>query len=814
MPSMLTNAALRNISLGDTYQSGPNYNPDLDNGSVNNNEINSNDPGYNTPNVTGTLTQISYGNGGYTSLNYEPNDYYDPLLQAVVAGGGIRVTQITDGELIPANTNGSGFPAGVTNYTYSDPSTGYSSGNPVSLPVFAFTAPYTGSATGSDQSIASTIRSYSDLSSDDHTIYYGSVTESMVGTGSIVHQFSIPATNGSPAITAPLLPWQPTTIYVGRNQNADNTCPSIGLVQNGINTYPFPPNTNYDFERGLPLADVQYNDAGNEVSETDYTYNTPPPVSIDAFKFDYSNQTSINSFAAINYAKYSIYASTGPLTTQVYNQIFDLSSTTSGKETNTIYAYNSTQHRLPTKISVINSDGSTVATNIQYAKDYILPLKGIPGDNFTGALQNLQSNNINVPIEKYSQVTQKGIGQPTLTTSAQLTKYDMFNLNEEVNVAMPVQKLNFTIASGISNFNKSSISGSSTFASDPNYIPHENDLSYDYRGALLTKDDGYKHMQTMFIDHMNWMPTCVIDNASYDEIGFSDFDSDEDYNFNITSNLKGGGYVYNPAGRVLNGEDLSSGTSITKTVTKNALAKNYIFSIWINSTVAGAFSITVTGTGSGGNVNKNTGFSFINSVIPNTTTGWQYYEVSIPLTGITSPTFTVTATTNQNITIDDVLLYPDVSEVNTYGYDPLTGFKLSATNTNGVSTFFNNDPYGRVTYIFDQDKNIVNRTTYSSTNNIQNQIGINNSNNAGLSFLPLVFTYNTNGRTVTFTNTSFITPCIVGPPITWNFGDNTSFASSGNTPVIHTYNTAGSYVVTMSATSGGAISAVNTVTVQ
>jgi len=780
-----------------------------------------------TPNTVGSLTDIYYGNGGYTSLAYEPNDYYDSLIGGTVLGGGIRVTSITDGELIHANPSSS--PASSTTYTYSDPATGYSSGKPVSFPVYAFLTPYTGSATGSTQWISSTVSSYSDLSSEDHTIFYGTVTETMPGTGSIVHQFAVPATYGSAPIASSTVPWQPTAVYVGR-ATVNGNCPSIGLLSNSVNTYPFPPNPNYDFERGLPLKTISYNysyngttQIANEVSEIDYTYTTPSPATLYAYKWDYNGQSSLLS-SVYNYANYIIYASTGPLTTQVYSKVFDLSSTTSAKQTTTNYTYGSAQHQLPTQVSVVNSDGSTLTTNMQYVKDYVIPSSTTAGDNFMAGIQNLQSNNINVVVEKYSQFTPAGTSQTTVTTGGQLVKFGIFTpVGGSGSFGMPIQKLNFSSSNGISNFVPSSVSGTYTFKNDPNYIATENDFGYDYSGSLLSKDNGFGHVQTSIVNHASSQSEAVFDNAKYNEIAFTDFD-----NYNAATNFtlstsssqvaQGISSAPGHVGSALSGAGL--GVTFTKSITKSTLTNKYIFSVWINSTGTGSFTISVSGTGSSGPVTNNTSITYNNTTVPATSTGWQYYEVPVSLAGITSSTFTVTAGPTTTIAVDDILFYPDAGEVNTYGYDPTTNFKIAHTNTNGVSTYTSYDQFGRLCYVFDQDKNIVNRNTYAAVSNIQNSIGINSNQALFIDktfVLPLAFSTTVSGtdsHTITFNNNTFGTPCMPGQSFTWDFGDNSTATSTGNAPVTHTYSSSSTYTVKLSLTYGAPLTLTSKIKIQ
>jgi len=760
--------------------------------------------------ATGSLSQIYYGTGGYTALTYQPNDYYDTMLGGVVLGGGIRVASVTEGQLMQANP---GDPQTNTTkyYTYTDPTTGYSSGNPISQPVFAFLS--SDNTSNSQNWTYATVLSPTDLSTEDHTIIYGVVTETKAGLGRTESHFSVPATYGSSPITNTNLPWTPTICYVGRAPDVnDSNCPSVGLLKNSVNTFPFAPNPNYDFMRGLPIKTIGYNEAGNKVSETDYTYTNPTPNIIYAFKSDGGGILQENTgtasspnynftFPLYGYSVYSIYTATQPLVTTIQKTLYDLGSTTSSHQTTTNYSYNSTYHQLPTKISTTNSDGSTQATNITYSKDYAIALNASPGDNFTAGLQSLQLNNVNIPIETYNQFTPNG-SQTPVVTNAQLTKMGIFPLiNGADSVALPAQKLGFRIQNGTTNFLPSSISSSLKFNNDPNYVVVENDLAYDNFGALLSKDNGFKHVLTTISNHNSFLPEATIDNANYNEVAFSDFDNYTPATDFTTVH----GSVLDPpfliSGHVGNALSIGGiGASLSKTLNKSLLTNNYIFSVWINSANPGVLKIIVTGAN---NTTVNSSINYINTTIPNTKTGWQYYEVKVPLTGIAAGSqFTIAvSTTNAGVGVDDVLFYPDIAEATTNGYDPVTNYITAKTNTNGVSTYYKLDPYGRINYVYDQDMNITSRTTYVSSTNIQNLIG--NSPNTTFNQIMPAFLYSSNGTVVsnvaTFTNNTFGTPCMPGQTFNWDFGDNTAgTTSTGTGSVTHTYSTFGTYDVTLS----------------
>lgn len=691
--------------------------------------------------TAGTLSQINYSAGGYTALSYEPNQYYDNTLQTNVWGGGIRVTQILDHDGISTDND---F---IKTYTYRNPSTGFSSGKPISLPVFAFTIPYSGTNTGSGLWTSSTMVSPVDLSGEDHAILYSAITETINNTGSTVYQYSLPATNwdttvpANPAWSPAGLPaWNQTIVEVGRGQGSGGTCQAEGVLRNDVNTYPFPPNTNYDFERGLLTNVLKYNSAGTQVSETDYYYQTPEtPVDIQALKYD------VNSYST-NYSKYIIHTSAGPLVTQIIDKVFDLTNVSSGTQptaaqiVTTNNVYNTAQYKLSQQ-TVINSDRSKNTVNIKYSKDYRITTAG---DTYLSNLITLQNDNLNIPIEKYTQFTPVN-GTQAVTTEADLTLFGTFPDQGgdyltgdappytvvQVPGPAPVQHQKFVSTNGVSDFSPASVSSTNTFQFDSRYHVTENDLGYDYSGFLLSKDDGFQHVKTTIYDNLaTFRLRATFTNARFDEIGL-DYPqpfiagvryvtSPNAYNFSVSPNSTvTNNAISNVTRNGVGAISLPASEILMKSVSKNPTAKNYIFSIWVNSSVAGA--ITVTATDGTNTVSKPLPFDATvgNSKYP---TGFEYFRVAIPVTSLTaSSTITLNFSSNQNINCSDIFTYPDVADVTTYAYDGNSN-KIAETNGNGVSTYYSYDGLGRLLYVYDQDDNIIERKTYVNNNTAVNSI--------------------------------------------------------------------------------------------
>jgi hypothetical protein len=734
--------------------------------------------------MAGSLTGITYAQGGSTTITYESNDYLDVPAGVTVQGGGIRVKQITDYDNISTANNI------VRNYSYVVPSgitnAGFSSGKPVSLPVFGFTTPYGGTATGTNLWNAATMRSENDLSPEDHSIMYEYVTESQTGAGSTRYQFYVPAMNWTNSATpdcngCTTADWAPTT---DRTARPGCTSTLYGPVNNDFDTYPFAPNPNYDFERGLIKQVTNYNNNATplEVGETDYTYQrTGTPVAITAFKYD--NNTNSSGSAVMGYAKYTINTGTSELTSSVTKKIYDSGNLGQLQTTTSNYTYNAAQHKLMQE-QVINSDNTTYTTNIKYTKDYTAT--GTNPD--VVAIANLQLQNVNVPVETYEQVTRSGGSANTV--SGALTRFQTLTQNGYT-ITVPLQQLKFISPNGDPNFTPYTITGGvpayyQGVSGAIGYLPVANYTSYDLSGQLQTTDNNYHQEQTVFTDHYSYRPVAVFKNALASEVGYSDFDSDlTAFGPTFTLSTIPSSYTTGHTGQAA---ALPAGMVMTRSLTKNPGAQNEIFSVWLNSSATSG-SFTVTLTPSSGTASTYTEYYTC------TAGAWTYYECKVPVTNMTAA-FTAGITTNQAVSLDDIMIYPDDAEVSTYAYDKTAFYKIAETNTNGVSAYFTNDQWGRVLYAYDQDRNIVQRNSYIPP------VATSAYPAPTISVTPASAITTTTA--VVFSTTAITSdPCTVpGITYSWNFGDGTPVALTATTSSpSHTYATAGMYTATLTVNS-------------
>ncbi|MND58206.1 PKD domain protein [compost metagenome] len=703
----------------------------------------------------GSLNKVSFPDGGTASFVYESNDYYDNTAAAVMQGGGIRIKQVIFSDSVNTANNIE------RNFSYINPSTLKSSGKPISVPVYAFTTPYTGTGTTQDQWNFSTVRSEENLSAEDNTIIYSHVKESRQGAGSTLYEFTNPATawdqTAPPDWTLPI-------------QNfARSSCVAAGFMKNDINTYPFLPNTNFDFERGLLKKITNYNETSQIVDFVNYSYQRiNAPIVITGLKYE-------SNIAGLSYGKYTSYVSSGQLLSQESRTVYDSQTLSQGQATSINYYYTGTSHKLLTQQQTINSDGTIQRSFIKYLKDYNVSTGSDPN---VVAMRNLQQFNVNIPVERYFQVERSGVNK---TVGAELTKFNTFNAQGVRTLNLPSQSLKFVSGDGIASFQPSTVA-SGVFSSDPNYTVTGNVLAYDFSGFPLSSDDNNKNIQSVLTDHDNFLPVASISNARYDEIAYNDFNSTiKDCGFvrqsgtnTLSTNSRTGQYALS----------LEALMSMIKTnVVKNSRAKNYIFSVWINSNTTGNITVSLTNTSSQTSTYT---LPFINS-----TNTWKYYELKVPLTNM-SASFTAQFQSSAAILIDDVFFYPETSEIATVAYDKTTNDKIAETNSNGVSKYYTYDSFGRLRFVYDQDKQITLKNTYVDANsyNYFTKPSIIHGGSAVAN------------SSVVFTTSGYNTPISDGLTYTWNFGDGSAPVSTSSlSSPAHTYTLAGSYTVTLTANS-------------
>lgn len=699
--------------------------------------------------ANGSLKSIKSYYGGSTSIVYEPKDYYDVNSGSTILGGGLRVKQVIDQDQTNPGNNS------VTNYSYLNPASGKSSGKVLALPLYTFSRPFTGSGATIDLWKNSTVRLEESVARQDHSVVYTWVTESRSGAGRTVFEYSAP---GGFDESSALPDWTPTITHIGRPG-----CVASGFMSSQKNAYPFAPNMNYDFERGLLKKTSLYNEANQKVRESLFNYTRSAPATvISGLSYDYIE-------GLVAYAKYKRLAQTTNLLTKIETIDYDAPSLTQFSSTVVNNLYESPNHRLLSTQSTTKSDGSILKTQYKYAKDYVASNSA---NSSVQAIYLLQQQNANIPIETYTQVERSGISKTisaTIIKSRPLVYFGMVN-------TVPDQKLNFLNTEGITNFQVSTISGNN-FVQDSRYLPVENYLLYDVNGNLVSMDKNDKKVKSVIVDYNLNEPVATFQNARMDEVIFTDFDTEASKEFGypvpaILDSLgsRSGKYAYKTV----------VGNQLIKAVTKNPVADYYVFSLWVKSAAAGTVNVSLVNAS---NVTLDYSLPYAN-----TANEWKYYRLKVPVASMSS-TFTVKIGTSTSITIDDILFYPDHADVLTTSYDLKSFVKTIETNGNGIAKYYTYNTYRRLKQVLDQDKNIVLNRSYANDLDANSFVAyISSDSNLDLN-VPENFSASSG-----YSDGD-------GMSYSWNFGDGTVHNSMSASVFQHTYHQVGTYTITLTITS-------------
>lgn len=121
--------------------------------------------------------------------------------------------------------------------------------------------------------------------------------------------------------------------------------------------------------------------------------------------------------------------------------------------------------------------------------------------------------------------------------------------------------------------------------------------------------------------------------------------------------------------------------AVTKTISTTG---NYRLQFWARSPV----------NLSGGTITE------VTSSLPDRD-GWVFYEKNVNITSANTILYISGGTY-----IDEIRLFPVMSQITSYSYEPHLGIS-SQNDENGAATYYEFDSFGRLKFIKDQDKNIL-----------------------------------------------------------------------------------------------------------
>jgi hypothetical protein len=205
--------------------------------------------------------------------------------------------------------------------------------------------------------------------------------------------------------------------------------------------------------------------------------------------------------------------------------------------------------------------------------------------------------------------------------------------------------------------------------------------SYDNHGNPASYSKANDAIQTYLWDYNFTYPTAKALNASLSDIAFTSFEADGSGNWTtggkapLSGGITGGQYYS------LNSDISRSGLNTST---------NYIVSYW---SLNGAYSIPGTANG----------YPIKGKTVTMGGVLWTYYEHSV--------TGQSTVQIHGSGGIDELRLYPASAQMTTYTYAPLIGMTSQCDVANRITYYFY-DGLGRLSYLKDQDGNIVKTYQY------------------------------------------------------------------------------------------------------
>lgn len=675
----------------------------------------------------GSLRTVTLPSGGTTTFTYEAADYVDVVTGATVLGGGSRVKKVKTGANDPTSDV-------TTTYKYcSATNPSLSSGQWLYRPMFvAF------------RTNGAAVRTPDNQAADD-MIYYSRVEASTSGRGKTVYEFQ----NSGMYATTTFNDFSASLTQLARL--SQSPCVSVGNLKSGYYTYPYAPNTNYDFERGLPIHVTDYNRNGKLVQRKNYSYQrtTLTVNQVSSLRFEVMNRM-------FQFSKYKLLTNVDKKTftqaIRVYDQAYT-DTATQFVEKKTTYTYNSNQ--MLSQTATTNSDNNTYYTQFKYAKDYAS----------TGT--DLQSQMINslVASNRHGTLVEQIALNGTNVIGAGLT---LFNNNFGNSFVMPSQSLTLGDPTG---FTASAITGTS-FTYSSNYYPTVFYDAYDSFGHATILRDQSRAVKSAILGYNNSAVILDIANARNDQVVFADFEPGQPLAAYLTTGVAINSDSWSGQYCV----SLTGSTYVLQNSVVRGNGKNYRFSCWAKAGAATSVSVLINGTTS----------TTISYGSPLNT--WQYLEGTIDMSAVSpGASFSFKLTAAGSINVDNLVFYPESAVVTAHAYDPLNG-KTADLDSRGISSFQDYDALGRSHFLRNTDKDIVQIKDYDYAS----EVGVLPVSSFSGSASP-----NMNSTATYTANTS----CVPGVSYTW-YVDDIPQGTSSSLSYTFTLNKTYRVKLTASATNG------------
>jgi len=655
---------------------------------------------------SGTLKRITLPSGGYTEIKYESNEYYDTVANQNFKGGGLRIKSLHYYDVLhPGSTIAKYF-------NYSD-ANGKSYGRLLSKPNFAvLTWEYRDPFSAVEQAPLLIdgdewynynkiiVRFEEDISAPSFTqgsaVGYKQVRVSRPGSGYAIHEFELKGEFGATASGL----WSAT-----QNKFARTTgCPSVQWLTSGINGFPFAPNPDFEFERGLEKRKRDYNQGDTLVSETRTTYQYvykagSAPDYVSGVKFEKYPNSDATIFLFGKYFQITDVARV-PASQQVIT--YDTKAPSRSMTQSSYYYYESAYHRLLSRTKNVLADGTIYQTYIKYPQDY--PGTSIYWDDATECINTLKTTSRNgVPIETYQTITK--VGDSEKVTGGSVVKFSDFAVTGKV---LPQYTLSWNSATPIllSQFTPSW--NDEIFYTDSRYETAGTVLSYSSEYDLPTSATGKSRVPGSTIFGYNTTtPVVAVSGALPAQFAFSDFETTTTAAFTETANPT----LTYAGGRTGAKSLYFTQASLSKTLSKGA--GTYVFTSWLKHN-GGAITMNIKIQNSAGTVTYyNQNLTFTPATPANS---FEYFEKEVPIDAALQTFKVVVTPVSGSCYMDDVAFYPAQASLSSQTYT--FPFGANSATSGHHSNFIEFDTLGRMKYIKDKDGNILKKQTVILNNPI------------------------------------------------------------------------------------------------
>ncbi|PUZ19492.1 YD repeat-containing protein [Chitinophaga costaii] len=333
------------------------------------------------------------------------------------------------------------------------------------------------------------------------------------------------------------------------------------------------------------------------------------------------------------------------------------------KSDTTQYFYQSPNHISQTASKTRDSNADTIVSQVIYSLD----LKDINGTDSLGL--QMRNASMNVPVAQFisrnGQVVAGGYSlyrRTSAVDSNSILQREQYKLTTTVPLAPATLNLTSTYPK-LLNFPAS-------------YFQRINTLSYDNDNNVIQIIQKDQNVNGFIWGYNNTALTAKVANAGSSEIAFTSFETNDNGNWTVPAGVRSNtGFTGQQSYTLSNG-------SVSLIIP--APGKKVVVSYWSNGGAA-----TVNGVAATAGPARN---------------GWTYYEHLLPET-------TTTITVSGSVTIDELRLYPAISQMTSYTYDPLVGV-TSVTGPDNRTAYYEYDTLEELTAIRDIDRNIVKAADY------------------------------------------------------------------------------------------------------